>query len=843
MRWGTRTVYRWASVCGGLIAAVVLPASSSAGSPPAVRVGSPPHIARDARIVGAVAASAPLHLTVVLKPRDPAALASYAEAVSTPGSNVFHDYLTPSQFANRFGATPAKARAVQSSLRAHGLKAGAVSANRLSIPVTATAGQAERALSLRMQRMSLPGGRSATVASAAPALDPSIAGDVQAVLGLSSTNHFHPQYARRAILRGSSRTRLTHSARHTATDGPQPCSAASSSASQQGAYTADQIASAYGFSSLYRAGDQGQGQTIAVYELEPNDPNDIAAYQSCYGTHANVAYVHVDGGAGDGQGSGEAALDIENAIGLAPQANFLVYQGANSNSSAPGSGPYDTFNAIITQDRAKVVSVSWGECESAGSDGLQAESTLFQEAAAQGQSIVAASGDEGSEDCNGPLPTVPDTSLAVDDPSSQPFVTGVGGTTLTGLGPPPSEAVWNNGAVAGLTGTGGAGGGGISQTWAMPPYQSDAASGLHVIGSLSSGSPCAASSGFCRQVPDVAVNSDPNTGYIVYWNGSHSDVSSPAGWQSIGGTSAAAPVWAALLAVVNASSGCHSAAIGFANPALYRAAGSAYRSDFNDITSGNNDFTSTNGGNYPAASGFDMATGLGTPIGGGLASSLCSATVRITNPGPRKSTQGRAVSLQLKLAGSPAGAVTWKASRLPPGLSISASTGRISGTPTRGGSYSVAVSGTYQGAPLAQVVFGWTVIGRPTVSRAALTGVAARRPALSLTVTSGYRAPALRLLTVAVPSGLRLSSSRGSLTIADARGHRVKFNSKLVGGRLQITFASPQTNVTIRSSGILASPGFTGRVRGHRVRSLRVTVIAVDTAHRRSTAGAAVRPA
>ena len=151
-----------------------------------------------------------------------------------------------------------------------------------------------------------------------------------------------------------------------------------------------------------------------------------------------------------------------------------------------------------------MVSVSWGECESANSDGLQAESTLFQEAAAQGQSIVAASGDEGSEDCNGPLPSVPDLSLAVDDPSSQPFVTGVGGTTLNGLGPPPSESVWNNGAVAGLTGTGGAGGGGVSQTWAMPAYQSAAAPALHVIGvalvRISCAARRAASAG---EVPDV----------------------------------------------------------------------------------------------------------------------------------------------------------------------------------------------------------------------------------------------------------------------------------------------------------------------------------------------------
>src|SRR5436190_8748950 len=373
MRWGPRTALRAACGCAVVAASATLPATSSAGSPATVRVGRAPSPARDGRVVGALPANVRLHLTVALRPRDPDALASYAQAVATPGSSVFHDYLTPSEFADRFGATPTEVRAVTVSLRAHGLTPGAASPNRLSIPVTATAPQAERAFSLSIRRMVLPSGRRLALPTAAPALDASIAGDVQAVLGLSSTGAFHPQYARRAILGPSRRPQLTTSARHAATGGPQPCSDASTAASQQSAYTADQIASAYGFSPLYRAGDQGQGQTIAVYELEPNDPNDIAAYQSCYGTHASVSYIQVDGGAGSGEGSGEAALDIENSIGLAPKASYLVYQGANSDSSAPGSGPYDMFSAIIGQDRAQVISVSWGECEPQNSDGIQAE--------------------------------------------------------------------------------------------------------------------------------------------------------------------------------------------------------------------------------------------------------------------------------------------------------------------------------------------------------------------------------------------------------------------------------------------------------------------------------------
>src|SRR5213078_4147187 len=134
------------------------------------------------------------------------------------------------------------------------------------------------------------------------------------------------------------------------------------------------------------------------------------------------------------------------------------------------------------------------------------------------------------------------------------------------------------------------------------------------------------------------------------------------------------------------------------------------------------------------------------------------------------------------------------------------------------GIYSVVVSGTYQGVPLRQASFRWTVIGRPSISRVSLTGVAARRPALSLTVSSGFHAPALSSLTVAVPTGLRFDSRRGSLTVSGGRGGRVRFRPHLVGGRLQIAFAAPQTRVSlkIRYAGISASPGFAGRVRGHR---------------------------
>ena len=460
---------------------------------------------------------------------------------------------------------------------------------------------------------------------------------------------------------------------------------------------------------------------MAVYELEPDDPSDIAAYQSCYGTHAAISYVPVDAGAGTGPGSGEAALDIENLIGLAPNVNVLVYQGPNSNSGSPGSGPYDTFSAIINQNRARVVTVSWGQCEMMlGQSDASAENTLFQQATIQGQSILAASGDSGAEDCDtgGALSQ---TQAAVDDPSSQPFVTGVGGTTLSALGPRPTEAAWNSGGTV-LSGMlqPGATGGGISALWPMPSPQLDSAATLNVRTAQAAGSACGHPGGFCREVPDVAADGDPATGYLIYWNGKGEVTGEPAGWQGIGGTSGASPLWAAMLALTDASRACSGAPVGYANPALYRAAGSAYGDDFNDVASGNNDFTGSNGGRYAAAPGYDPATGLGTPNAASLATALCANTIKITNPGPHQTTIHQSVSLSLHATSASGAPVTYAAAGLPPGLKLDASTGRVTGRPTRGGRYTVRVSARDSASQTAGASFVWTVSGLPTISRLSL---------------------------------------------------------------------------------------------------------------------------
>ena len=688
-------------------AVLLVGAATAAASPLAfpaptlVRVGRPPRHPAHARVIGALASTTEIPLDVTLTPRDPAALASYASAVSTPGSGVYHHYLTVSEFRQRFGPTSSQIQLVDASLAAQGLHPGTVSANGLSIPLSSSAGEIGHAFSLSFERLSLADGRQAFANQQAPQFVSPVAGLVQGVIGLNDLTPAQPLGLAHASAGGVRVAPNASAAASTgATSGPQPCSKAVGDAPGDDAYTADELASAYGFTSLYGAGDLGAGETVALYELEPDKTSDISAYQSCYGTDASVSDVTVDGGAGNadhGYGSGEAALDIEDVIGLAPAASILVYQGPNNS----GTGPYDTYNAIIGQDKASVISTSWGECESAlGSAAADAENTLFQEASTQGQSIFAAAGDSGSEDCAG------SNSLAVDDPASQPYVTGVGGTSLSALGPPTTQTVWNDQCSGGACG----GGGGISTLWPMPSYQSGAPSSLNVINADSSGSPCAASSGdYCREVPDVSADADPYTGYLIYYKGA---------WSGIGGTSAAAPLWGAFTALTNASSGCDGKAIGFANPVLYKAAANGYASDFSDITSGENDISATNGGLYPAGIGYDMASGLGTPLGASLPAALCGggspAVVTVTNPGDQSDLAGAVVNLPITASDADNAALSYSASGLPAGLSIDPSSGVISGAVTSAATSDVTVTVTDSDGHAADAAFTWTVTPRST---------------------------------------------------------------------------------------------------------------------------------
>ncbi len=598
---------------GGLIALqAFLPfasAYSSKNGPAPERFGAAPQIPSDTTAAGALPASAPLRFDVVLRPRNPGVLHALAVAVATPGSARYRHFLSTAQFAAEFGQSLATIGQAKTALRNAGLTPGPVSANDLVIPVTTTAGQASASLHTSFARYRLPTGKIGYANTSAPRLPAAVARVTQAVIGLSNlaTARWAPPMGaagpqpRAAV--------AAPAAKAPAASGPTACKAAAQAAESMHGWTYNQLARAYSLTGLYGKGDRGRGTTVALFELDAWSARDVASFQKCYGTSVPVTSVSVDGGDGGGgtaPGVGEAALDIDTVIALAPKASLLVYGAPGGNYAL---STVDEYTAIIDDDAAEVVSASYGLCEAyvqAAYPGLvAAENTVFTQAAVEGISVLAASGDTGSEGC---LRADNSKALGVLDPAAQPFVTAVGGTQLTKLGPAPAERVWNQAKA-------GAGGGGISRVWARPSWQK----GRGAISKYSSGKPCGVAAGYCREVPDVSASAADPDGYIIRW---------ASRWQAVGGTSAAAPLWAALIADIDSeqSPAIH---LGFLNPQLY----SLPKGTLNDIKAGNNDFTRAHGGRYPATAGYDLGSGLGTPIATKLAKALRPPVVFVGSPG------------------------------------------------------------------------------------------------------------------------------------------------------------------------------------------------------------------
>ncbi|KUN53008.1 hypothetical protein AQJ46_50625 [Streptomyces canus] len=577
------------------------------GSHAPKRIGTAPRVPVGATAAGTTASGTTLHLSVNLSPRDPQALTDFITAVSTPGNPRYHQYLAKGKFASAFGPTPATIAAVAQALKTEGLTPGRLSSDGLSLPVTATVGQASHAFGTGFKNVRLKDGTIDYLNASAPALPADVAASVSGIVGLSNVNSITSHHTAVHHLSGSDSVTGPHPrtvAPRTYT--PAMCSDFTDAAAQAGFadgtdyYSPGKLAANYGMTSSATA---GAGQTVAVFEMENADPNSIATYQSCVGTNTSVSYRYVDTTAGsgtpagtdqDGYGVGtETALDIEDLIGLVPGASIIDYQGPDADN-ATDQNVLDVYQQMVTDDQAQVISTSWGECEPvmAGAT-ASAENAIFQEAAAQGQSIVAASGDSGSSDC---APATGSTANAVDDPASQPYVTGVGGTTMTGTGSTKTQKAW------GVSQDGGSGGG-VSSRWAPVVYQGGIATTTK------------------RAVPDVAALADPNDGYPVYTL-DDADSSSPEPG-IVGGTSGAAPTWAAAIVQANASTACQTnGRVGFLNNALYKAARSSYPTNFWDVTSGNNSVYATG---YTAAAGYDEVTGLGSPKEAGLTTALCAA--------------------------------------------------------------------------------------------------------------------------------------------------------------------------------------------------------------------------
>jgi kumamolisin len=339
-------------------------------------------------------------------------------------------------------------------------------------------------------------------------------------------------------------------------------------------YTPLDVAKAYGFPT----GVTGAKQCVAIIELGGGYRQaDLDTYFGGLGVTAPaVTAVPVDGAAntpaGDpGSADGEVLLDIEVVGAIAPGARIAVYFAPNTDQ-----GFVDAVTTAI-HDKANapsVVSISWGGPESSWTG--QAQTALdqaFADAATLGVTVCVAAGDNGSGD------GVRDGRAHADFPASSPHVLACGGTRLEA----GAETVWNDGASGGATG------GGVSDTFDLPDWQSAA------------GVPPSANPGgrVGRGVPDVSGNADPQTGYRVLIDGQQA---------TIGGTSAVAPLWAALVALLNEQRGTP---VGFLNPALYGSSNA-----LRDVTSGDNDLGDAPA--YAAAAGWDACTGLGSPDGAAL---------------------------------------------------------------------------------------------------------------------------------------------------------------------------------------------------------------------------------
>ncbi|MBF9069009.1 S53 family peptidase [Streptacidiphilus fuscans] len=523
------------------LAATPAIAANTPTSTAAVRGDVLPALSHSVR-TGAIAANRRISVQVSLALRDRAGLAAFLNQVADPKSAQYKHYLTVHQFAARFGATAPTIAKVTAYLTAQGLKVSAPTANHLTLSATGTAAQIEKAFGTRLATFhEARTGRDFFANTAAPQLPAAIASAVLDVSGLNDYARFDSYAAPASMPRAQS---------HAVTG-----------------LTPTKARSAYNLTSTVGAGYNGTGSTVALLEFSAFKQTDITKYDSNFALKPTTpTVVNVSGGTTDLSGEVEDELDIEVVQAIAPGSTIKVYEAPNSDA-----GEVAVYAQLVSDD-VPIISTSWGidEADETPSN-LTAVHADLQEAAAQGQSVYAASGDNGSDDAgNG--------GTSVDFPASDPSVTGTGGTTLalTSGGAWSAETAWSGS------------GGGVSSEFATPAYQTPVNSGSH------------------RTVPDVAADADPNSGWAVYSQGS---------WGEVGGTSAAAPNWAAFTAIYdNEAKAKGKPAFGFANPTIYSLAQSThYSSAFHDITTGSN-------GAYSAHAGYDQVTGWGSYNGAGFLS-------------------------------------------------------------------------------------------------------------------------------------------------------------------------------------------------------------------------------
>jgi uncharacterized repeat protein (TIGR01451 family) len=520
--------------------------------------GHVPEAARNLIPIGRVDPSQRLNLAIGLPLRNQDALINLLREIYDPGSQNYHQYLTPEQFTENFGPSPQDYESVVAFAEANGLSITYMHGNRVLLDVSGTVADIEKAFQVRMQVYQHP---TESRTFYAPDTEPSVGASVP-ILDISGLNNF----------------KLPRPLVHKASQMSTPAHPLFGSGSG-GTYLGKDFRAAY----APGVAANGFGQAVGLLEFDGYYASDITSYET-QASLPNVPLTNVllDGFNGSPGGANiEVALDIEVAIAMAPGlSQVIVYE------AGPSGFPNDILNRMASDNLAKQISSSWTWSGSPSSD------SIFQQLAAQGQSFFQASGD--SDAYTGAIP----------QPADSPYITVVGGTTLTTSGPGgawTSETTWN--WYNSGTGTNGASGG-ISTSYTIPAWQQ----GISM--SANQGSTT------MRNIPDVALTAD--NVWVAYGNGSSG---------AVGGTSCAAPLWAGFTALINQqAAGNGRQPVGFINPAIYSLAqGPGYSSALHDVTTGNNTNKSSPSKFY-AVSGFDLCTGWGTPAGSGLINALAGPT-------------------------------------------------------------------------------------------------------------------------------------------------------------------------------------------------------------------------
>ena len=650
---------------------------------------------KQAKLIGPLPETKRLKLAIMLPLGDQAGLNAFLKQVYDPHAPTYRGFLTVDQFTERFGPSQADYDAVVSFAKSNNMTVVATPVNRMLVDVEASVSDINRAFHLTMGTYRHP---TEDRTFFAPDREPAVNLNVK-LWHIAGLDDFSPP---RSQLRYAKPGEITRT--NTTGSGPG------------GTFLGSDIRAAYyGGTAL-----TGAGQTIGLYGLNYN-LSDIAMYFSMIGQPFNPSQVSnysTDGTVSscpDNCNDGEPSVDIQQALSMAPGADIVEYFG----SSDP-----DVFNAAASANIAKQMSTSflWLPADPS------TDEPIFQEMAAQGQSLFVATGDSGAYN-----PTLNPGFYPADDP----YVTGVGGTDLSTNGA--------GGAWASETAWIGSGGGIDTNGLTIPSYQT--LSG--VINSTNFGSTT------LRNIPDVS--SDANTD--SYW------CSSGACYEGIGGTSLASPRWAGFMALINQQAANNDEPpVGFLNPIIYPLnLGAGYDSEFHDITNGN-DGAGSNGSttSYTAVAGYDLATGWGSPNGQGLidaltpastapyyALSASPATVDIPTEGSGAST------IKLTSGNGFAGDVKLSAVVVGPSSGVTASLNPA--TVTGAGTSTLTVSITGPTPANFQVVVTGTSTAAGVLTQPAYVTISTPGFALSSSLTTIYlnqSATATSTLTVTPENGL-----------------------------------------------------------------------------------------